>query len=245
MFLTLPSRPEKPRGSGLTCLIDPGLPVDVFRDAIRSAAEYVDFVKFGWGTGIVTPRLGEKIAALREAGIGFWFGGTLFELAYRQGRVPEMVAWVQEMGGRHFEVSDGTFAMDPDEKSRLIEQLAREFTVLSEVGSKDANTIMSPARWIASMKRELDAGAWKVVAEGRESGTAGIFRANGEIRAGLVQEIVESGLDVERVLFEAPQKSQQVWLIKNIGRNVNFANVAFADIINVETLRLGLRCDTV
>ena len=244
MFLDLPSIETKPRSQGLTCLIDSGQPVEAFADTIKTFSRYIDYVKFGWGTGVVTPRLEEKIACLRENQVGFWFGGTLFEISYRQNRLTEMVEWVKGLGGKHFEISDGAIPLESAEKLRLIADLAQDFTVLSEVGSKDTTTIMSPARWIEAINRELDAGAWKVVAEGRESGTAGIFRDTGEIRAGLILEIVESGIDINNILFEAPKKSQQVWLIKTLGCRVNLCNVAFADPLNLTTLRLGLRFDT-
>ncbi|MCH2126411.1 MAG: phosphosulfolactate synthase [Pirellulaceae bacterium] len=245
MFLDLPDHEAKPRTRGLTCCIDAGVPVGMFCDYMASIAPHIDFVKFGWGTGILTPRIAEKIASLQEHDISYWFGGTLFELSYRQNRLDEFVAWVKDHGATYIEISDGTIPLAAPTKLELIERLAQDFRVLSEVGSKDAQKIMSPARWIEGIRSELNAGAWRVVAEGRESGTAGIFRDTGEIRAGLVMEIVEAGIDIDKIMFEAPQKSQQAWLIKMLGVNVNLSNIALADATNVETLRLGLRFDTI
>ncbi|SLN22737.1 phosphosulfolactate synthase [Oceanibacterium hippocampi] len=244
-FLNLPDRESKPRPKGVTAVIDSGLTLGGFRDFLESAHPYVDFVKFGWGTAVVTPTLDEKIAILRQHGIEFWFGGTLFEIAYAQGKLDEMVAWAKDLGVSHFEVSDGTIQMKTVEKARLIERLSADFLVLSEVGSKDAAEVMSPSQWIRQIRAELDAGAWRVIAEGRESGTAGIYRDTGDVRLGLIQELEEGGIDFDKMFFETPQKVQQVWFLSHLGPNVNMANIAPRDVIGLETLRLGLRSDTV
>jgi phosphosulfolactate synthase len=170
-------------------------------------------------------------------------GGTLTELAIAQGRVEEMVGWLGELGLSHVEVSDGTITLDHDRKLELIERLARDFTVFSEVGSKDDERIMAPYRWVEQIGQELEAGAWKVIAEARESGSVGIYRHDGEVRQGLIDEIAHE-IDPSRLVFEAPRKEQQVWFLKRFGPNVNLGNIPPADVLSLETLRLGLRSDT-
>jgi phosphosulfolactate synthase len=171
-------------------------------------------------------------------------GGTLTELAIRQGRVDGMIEWLRELGLRHVEISDGTISVDPQVKRALIERLASEFTVFAEVGSKDVDFIMAPYVWVEQIERDLDAGAWKVIAEARESGTAGIYRANGEVRTGLIDEIAHA-VDPNRLIFDAPRHKQQVWLLKRFGPECNLGNIAPDDVLSLETLRLGLRSDTV
>jgi phosphosulfolactate synthase len=171
-------------------------------------------------------------------------GGTLTEVAIRQGRVDGLIAWLRELGLRHVEVSDGTLDIEPAVKRELIERLAREFVVFAEVGNKDADFIMAPYIWVEQIERDLDAGAWKVIAEARESGTAGIYRANGEVRTGLIDEIAHA-IDPARLIFDAPQHRQQVWLLDRFGSEVNLGNIAPRDVLSLETLRLGLRSDTV
>ncbi len=243
-FLKLRPRAAKPRTTGLTCVIDGGLGPKALEDMLLAAAPHIDFVKFGWGTALVSPALGAKIALLERHGVGFWFGGTLFELAYAQGMLDDYVAWAHDMGARHIEVSDGSIELDEVEKLHLIEQLARTFTVFSEVGSKDPAKVMAADAWVGHMRRELEAGAWKVITEGRESGTSGMFQANGEARADLMDMILSSGIDLGRVIFEAPQKKQQIAFLRTVGFDANFGNVAATDALNLETLRVGLRSDT-
>jgi phosphosulfolactate synthase len=204
----------------------------------------VDLVKLGWGTAVVSPNLQAKLARYASAGVPVVLGGTLTEIAIRQGRVEGLVAWMRELGLRHVEVSDGTIALAGDVKRELIERLAKEFIVLSEVGSKDAEFIMAPYVWVEQIERDLAAGAWKVIAEARESGTAGIYRATGEPRTGLIEEIAHA-VDPGRIIFEAPQREQQVWLLSHFGSECNLGNIAPADVLSLETLRLGLRSDTV
>lgn len=212
---------------------------------LEVASESVDIVKLGWGTALVTANLEPKLKLLAEHGIPVVLGGTLTELAIRQGRVEGLVAWLRELGLSHVEVSDGTIPLDADVKSYLIRQLAAAgFTVLAEVGSKDTDFIMAPYVWVEQIERDLEAGAWKVIAEARESGTAGIYRATGEPRTGLIDEIVHA-IDAERLIFEAPRKDQQVWLLRQFGNDVNLGNIAPDDVVSLETLRLGLRSDTV
>jgi phosphosulfolactate synthase len=240
----LPPRSAKPRSSGLTHVLDRGLSLAQVDGLIEVAGDSVDIVKLGWGTAVATGNLEAKLERYREHGIPVVLGGTLTELAIQQSRVDGLIEWLRRLGMRHVEVSDGTIALDPADKRELIARLAGEgFTVLSEVGSKDAEMIMAPYRWVEQIEAELEAGAWKVIAEARESGTAGIYRPTGEIRQGLIDEIVHA-IDAERLLFEAPLKEQQVYLIRRFGPDVNLGNIAPDDVLALETLRLGLRSDT-
>jgi phosphosulfolactate synthase len=225
-------------------VIDRGLSLAEVDGLLEVAGAAVDIVKLGWGTALVSANLAPKLARYEHHGIPVVLGGTLTELAIRQGRVEGLVAWLRELGLRHVEISDGTIAVEPQLKRELIERLSREFTVLAEVGSKDADFIMAPYVWVEQIERDLAAGAWKVIAEARESGTAGIYRATGEPRTGLIDEIVHA-IAPERLIFEAPQREQQVWLLKSFGTECNLGNIAPADVISLETLRLGLRSDTV
>ena len=211
---------------------------------LEVARGIVDLVKLGWGTALVSPNLKAKLERYAAAGVPVVLGGTLTELAIRQGRVEGLVAWMRELGLRHVEISDGTIAIEAPVKRELIERLAREFTVLSEVGSKDAEFIMPPYVWVEQIESDLAAGAWKVIAEARESGTAGIYRASGEVRTGLIEEIAHA-VEPERLIFEAPRREQQVWLLRHFGTECNLGNIAPADALSLETLRLGLRSDTV
>ncbi len=211
---------------------------------LEVAGDAVDVVKLGWGTALVSANLKSKLARYGAHGVPVVLGGTLTELAIRQGRVDGLIAWLHELGLRHVEISDGTIEIEPAVKRELIERLSREFTVFAEVGSKDADFIMAPYVWVEQIERDLDAGAWKVIAEARESGTAGIYRANGEVRTGLIDEIVHS-IDKDKLIFDAPLQKQQVWLLKQFGTECNLGNIAPADVLSLETLRLGLRSDTV
>ncbi len=244
-FIELPSRSAKPREQGITHVLDKGLSVAEVDGLIEVAGDFVDIVKLGWGTALATANLEAKLACYREHGIPVVLGGTLTELAITQDRFSELIAWVRdELGLRHFEISDGTIALDHARKLELIGRLAEDFTVLSEVGSKDdTGAITPPYRWVEMMEAELAAGAWKVIAEGREAGTAGIFRPTGEVREGLIDEIVH-GIDSTRIMFDAPRKHQQVWFVRRFGSDVNLGNIAPAEVLPVETLRLGLRSDT-
>lgn len=225
-------------------MLDRGLSVAEVDSLIEVGSEIVDLVKLGWGTALVSPNLGAKLARYSEAGIPVVLGGTLTELAIRQGRVEGLIEWLRELGLRHVEVSDGTLEIPAEVKAHLIRMLSRAgFTVLAEVGSKDADFIMPPYVWVEQIERDLDAGAWRVIAEARESGTAGIYRASGEVRTGLIEEIAHS-VDPERLIFEAPRREQQVWLLRHFGTECNLGNIAPADVISLETLRLGLRSDT-
>lgn len=242
-FLALPERTAKPRERGITHVLDRGLSVAGAQGMLEVAGSQVDIVKLGWGTAVATGNLAAKLACYRDHGIPVVLGGTLTELALRQKRLDGLIAWLEELGLEHVEVSDGTVTFEPAEKLRLIERLATRFTVLSEVGSKDAEMIMAPYRWVEEIEAELAAGAWKVVAEARESGNAGIYRPDGEVRMGLIDEIAHA-IDPDRMIFEAPRKDQQVFFVRRFGANVNLGNITPDDVLSLETLRLGLRSDT-
>jgi phosphosulfolactate synthase len=243
-FLDLPERSRKPRERGLTHVLDKGLSCAEVDGLIEVAGDFVDIVKLGWGTALVTGNLTAKLERYRAHGIPVVLGGTLTEVALRDGRLDGLVAWCQELGIAHLEISDGTIALEPERKREIIARLAQDFTVFSEVGSKDDEKIMAPYRWVEEIEAELAAGAWKVIAEARESGTVGIFRGDGEVRMGLIDEIAHA-VDPGCLIFEAPRKEQQVWFLKRFGRDVNLGNIAPSDVLSLETLRLGLRSDTV
>ena len=234
----------KPREHGITHVIDRGLSVAEVDGLLEVAGDSVDVVKLGWGTALVSANLKPKLERYAARGIPVVLGGTLTELAIRQGRVEGLIAWLRELGLRHVEVSDGTIAIEEGLKRALIERLSAEFTVLAEVGSKDTDFIMAPYVWVEQIESDLEAGAWKVIAEARESGTAGIYRGTGEVRTGLIDEIVHA-IEPERLIFEAPRREQQVWLLKRFGTECNLGNIAPDDVLSLETLRLGLRSDTV
>jgi phosphosulfolactate synthase len=234
----------KPREHGITHVIDRGLSVAEVEGLIETAGSIVDIVKLGWGTALVSANLKPKLERYASHEIPVVLGGTLTELAIRQGRVEGLVAWLHELGLRHVEISDGTITIAPQVKRELIERLSREFTVFAEVGSKDVDFIMAPYVWVEQIERDLGAGAWKVIAEARESGTAGIYRANGEVRTGLIDEIAHA-IDPSRMIFDAPRQQQQVWLLKRFGSECNLGNITPDDVLSLETLRLGLRSDTV
>jgi phosphosulfolactate synthase len=243
-FLKLPDRSAKPRQQGITHVLDRGLSVAGADGLIEVAGDSIDLLKLGWGTAVATGNLEPKLARYREHGIPVVLGGSLTELAIAQDRLEDLIAWAHQLGLEHFEISDGTIALDHERKLSLIERLAREFIVLSEVGSKDdTGAITPPYLWVEQMGQELEAGAWKVIAEGRESGTAGIFRPDGEVREGLIDEIVH-GIDSGRILFDAPRKDQQVWFVRTFGADVNLSNIPVGEVLALETLRLGLRSDT-
>jgi phosphosulfolactate synthase len=242
-LLDLPERSAKPRQQGITHVLDRGLSLADVDGMIEVAGGAVDLVKLGWGTALATANLGPKLERYRAHGIPVVLGGTLTELAIAQDRVEQLIGWISELGLEQVEVSDGTITLEHDRKLELIERLAKDFTVLSEVGSKDDAQIMAPYRWVEQIEQELGAGAWKVIAEARESGTVGLFRHDGEVRMGLVDEIAHA-IAPDRILFEAPQKDQQVWFVRRFGPNVNLGNISPDDVLSLETIRLGLRFDT-
>jgi len=239
----LPERTVKPRNSGITMVMDKGLSLREVEDFISTSADHADIIKLGWATSFVTPRLDEKLAIYREAGLPVYFGGTLFEAFVVRGQFDDYRKLLDRYNIQYAEVSDGSLEMEQDQKCEYIRQLATQVTVLSEVGSKDEAKIIPPYKWIQLMKAELQAGAWKVIGEAREGGTVGLFRSSGEVRQGLVEEILTQ-IPSESILWEAPQKEQQVWFVKLLGANVNLGNIAPSEVIPLETIRLGLRGDT-
>ncbi len=242
-YLTLPERTAKPRESGLTHVLDKGYSLDQVRQLLEVAESYIDIVKLGWGTAVVTPNVKEKIALYQSYGIPVCFGGTFFEVCLRQNKLEEFLATVRECEMDIVEVSDGTIDIDEADKLAILRRLSKEFKVLSEVGSKDETMVIAPFKWVDSIKRELEAGAWKVITEGRESGTVGIYQPGGEVKEGLLDEI-QSTIDPAQLLFEAPVKQQQTWFIKKFGPDVNLGNIQPEEVISVETLRVGVRSDT-
>jgi len=239
----LPERTVKPRQIGYTMAMDKGLSVRQTEDFVSNCADHVDIVKLGWATSYVTPNLKEKIKVYKDAGIPCYLGGTLFEAFIIRDQFDDYRKLLDKYDLQFAEVSDGSIDLDHDLKCNYIEKLTKQVTVLSEVGSKDADKIIPPYKWIELMQKELEAGAWKVIGEAREGGNVGLFRSSGEVRSGLVQEILTK-IPFEKIIWEAPQKAQQVWFIKLLGANVNLGNIAPEEVIPLETIRLGLRGDT-
>lgn len=242
----LPSRATKPRSTGLTMVIDGGIPLTMFADIISSTPELIDFVKFGWGTAIVTGGLQQKIDVLREHGIGFYLGGTLFEKYVMQERFDDYKRFCVELGCEHVEVSNGTVTMSNAEKASYIRKLAGDFTVVSEVGFKDPDRSeqLPPSKWIEYINEDLAAGATMVTLEARESGKSGICRPDGALRFGLIEDVLSAGVGQDQLLFEAPTTTLQTYFITRLGTDVNLGNVPASAVIGLETLRLGLRADT-
>jgi phosphosulfolactate synthase len=242
----LPSRATKPRSTGLTMVIDGGIPLKMFADIISSTPELIDFVKFGWGTAVVTGGLQQKIDVLREHGIGFYLGGTLFEKYVMQERFDDYKRFCVELGCEHVEVSNGTVTMSNAEKASYIRKLAGDFTVVSEVGFKDPDRSeqLPPSKWIEYINEDLAAGAAMVTLEARESGKSGICRPDGALRFGLIEDVLSAGVGQDQLLFEAPTTTLQTYFITRLGTDVNLGNVPASAVIGLETLRLGLRADT-
>ncbi|WP_243062021.1 phosphosulfolactate synthase [Humibacter sp. RRB41] len=244
--LTLPGRQSKPRSRGRTMMIDGGIPTAQFIDIIESHSGLVDVVKFGWGTALVTAQLQHKIDAVLANDVDFYFGGTLFEKYVSQDQFDEWRAFVDGFGARTVEISNGTIALSNERKADYIARVAGEYKIYSEVGYKESerSETMRPELWVRYINEDLAAGADTVITEARESGKSGIARANGELRFGLIEEILESGIDVNRLMFETPTKELQTYFIKRVGSDVNVGNIAHSDLVPLETLRLGLRSDT-
>jgi phosphosulfolactate synthase len=239
----IPERTPKPRENGLTMMMDKGLSTRQAENFVDASGELTDIVKFGFGTSYVTQNLETKMKIYREANIRTYFGGTLFEAFIARGMFDEYRKLLDKYKMEMAEVSDGSIIIPHDEKCKYIKDLAKDFTVLSEVGSKEEGILISPAKWIKMMSNEIEAGSWKVIAEGRESGTVGIFRPNGTAHTILINKII-ARVPPEKILWEAPKKPQQVWFIKLFGPNVNLGNISHNEMIPLECLRLGLRGDT-
>ena len=239
----IPDRTQKPRTDGLTMVMDKGLSIAETRNFLSIAAPHVDIVKLGFGTSFVTPNLREKLDVYKEFDIPVYFGGTLFEAFLIRNQFDDYVRVVKDYEVDYMEVSDGSIIIPHAEKCGYIEKLAKVGTVLSEVGSKDVTNIMPPYKWVELMRTELAAGAAYVIAEARESGTVGIYRDSGEVRQGLVQEILTQ-IPAEKIIWEAPKKEQQYYFLQLVGCNVNLGNLAPNEVISLEAMRVGLRSET-
>jgi phosphosulfolactate synthase len=239
----MPERPAQPREKGLTMVMDKGLSLRQAEDLCDISAPYCDLIKLGFGTSVITNKLHEKIKLYKSVGLKPYFGGTLFEAFAVRNMFDEYRRFLEEYQMEMVEVSDGVMELDHALKCSYIKTLSKEYTVLSEVGSKLKGKEISNEQWIAFMKSELDAGAWKVIAEARESGNMGIYNDDGSANMALIFDI-KKAVDPDSILWEAPLKTQQVWFIKLLGPNVNLGNIATEEIIPLETLRLGLRGDT-
>ncbi len=239
----IPERTKKPRQTGFTMVMDKGLSCREVDDFLSVAGDHVDIVKLGWGTSFVTPNLKEKLQVYADAGIPTYFGGTLFEAFIVRDQFEDYRKILDKYDMKYAEVSDGSIELDHELKCEYVSKLAKQVIVLSEVGSKDVEKIIPPYKWIELMQKELDAGAWKVIGEAREGGNVGLFRSSGEVRSGLVEEILTQ-IPSEKIIWEAPQKEQQVWFIKLLGTNVNLGNISPSEAIPLETIRIGLRGDT-
>jgi len=239
----LPVRSQKPRTTGLTMVMDKGLSIKEVENFVDANSDFIDIVKLGWATSYLTKNLAQKIDLYQDAGIPVYLGGTLFEAFVIRDQFEDYRRVLEKYNLKFAEVSDGSISLNHDKKCKYIEILSKDVTVLSEVGSKDAAKIIPPYKWIEQMQSELEAGSWKVIGEAREGGTVGLFRDSGEVRQGLVEEILTK-IPEEKIIWEAPQKEQQVWFVKLLGANVNLGNIAPNEVIPLETIRLGLRGDT-
>jgi phosphosulfolactate synthase len=239
----IPDRGTKPRNDGLTMVMDKGLSLREAENFVSVGSEYVDFVKLGFGTSVITPDVDKKIKLFNKAGMTTYLGGTLFEAFIIRGMFKEYVTMIRSLGITMVEISDGSYEFPHEDKLNYIKTLSKDFTVVSEVGSKKKDVVYSPDQWVEMMKSELDAGSVKVIAEARETGTIGIYNDDGSLNLELINSISKN-VGFHNVLWEAPQKSQQAWFIKNFGANVNLGNIAPTEIISLEALRLGLRSDT-
>lgn len=239
----IPQRTSKPREAGLTMVMDKGLSLREAENLIESSDHLVDLVKLGFGTSLITKNLQEKIKLYQDAGIMVYLGGTLFEAFLIRGQFDDYRKLLNKLGLDTAEVSDGSIELNHNTKCELIHEMAKDFRTLSEVGSKEAGIIIHPNKWKNMMKAELEAGSWKVIAEARESGNVGIYRPNGSAHVSLISKILEV-IPKDKILWEAPQKAQQVWFINQLGANVNLGNIAPNEMIPLETLRLGVRGDT-
>ncbi len=239
----IPSRPEKPRKTGLTMVMDKGLSIRECENIVEASGTYIDIIKLGFGSSLITPLLDRKLAFFKEAGIPVYFGGTLLEAFIIRGQFDEYLRILDRFKMEYAEVSDGSITMPHQEKCHYIHRLSKRVTVISEVGSKEEGILIRPNKWIEMMNTEIEAGAWKVIAEARESGTVGIYRPNGKAHVVLINKIAAK-VPVDKIIWETPQKSQQVYFIKHFGANVNLGNIAPHEVIALESLRLGLRSDT-
>ncbi len=243
MLPLLPERTQKPRSNGVTMVMDKGLGIRQARDLVETSGHLIDFLKLGFGTSLVTKNIQEKIKLYQEYDMKVCVGGTLFEAFLIRDRLDDYLRFINDLGCDTIEVSDGSIQMESERKCALIEQLSKKYTVVSEVGAKDSEVVLDTSHWIQSMENELSAGSSFVIGEARESGTVGIYEKNGSADDQLIRNII-SKVPQERIIWEAPLKSQQTWFVRLLGANVNLGNIAPSEIAAVETLRLGLRGDT-
>lgn len=241
--LDLPMRTAKPRIKGITAITDVGIPIGELRLILEDYGVFLDIAKLGVGTAAITPRLIEKIQLYREYGVQVYFGGTLFEKYYSQGKLAGYVDMLRNFDVTCIEVSNGSIDISLQERLKLIREFASDFTVLGEVGCKDADKIMPPSEWIEELLAFLEAGCTYVITEGRDSGTAGIYRSNHDIRTGLISDIIRS-VDANKIIFEAPKPDAQMFFINTLGANVNLGNISVRDLLLLETQRCALRCET-
>jgi phosphosulfolactate synthase len=239
----LPEREIKPRNIGITMVMDKGISLRQAQDFVDTSSDFVDFVKLGFGTSLISKNVKEKIKLYQKANLKVYVGGTLFEAFVIRNKFEDYIKYISDLGIDSAEVSDGSIEIDHEKKCEYIFKLSKEFMVLSEVGSKEEGVIIHPSRWIKMMENELKAGAFKVIAEARESGNVGIYHKNGSAHTMLINRIVNK-IKIENIIWETPQKSQQVYFLKLFGSNVNVGNISIDDVIPLETLRLGLRGDT-
>ena len=239
----IPERTVKPRDSGLTMMMDKGLSLREAEAFCETSAPYTDLVKFGFGTALIVKNLKEKIKLYRDAGVEPYFGGTLFEMFAVRNLLDDYQRFVDQFGITTIEISDGSMKIDPEEKVKMIRRFTANKRVLSEVGTKVKGITIPNEDWVGHMKAELEAGAWKVIAEARESGTIGIYNADGSANRELIDDIMKE-ISVDDVLWEAPAKAQQVMFIQLVGTNVNLGNIAPSEVFSMEALRLGMRGDT-
>lgn len=242
-LLFLPDRTSQPREIGLTMMMDKGLSTRQIEDFLTVSSSYTDLIKFGFGTSLISKNIKEKVSLMKQVGIVPYLGGTMFELFYARNQITDYFKMVNELGIDTIEISDGSIVLNHEEKCNLIYEYSKNYTVLSEVGSKEEGILISPAKWIKMMANELQAGSWKVIAEGRESGSVGIFRPNGKPHTMLINKII-SKINPDQILWEAPSKKQQTWFVNLFNQNVNLGNIAPNDVLPLETLRQGLRGDT-
>lgn len=242
-LLFLPDRTSQPREIGLTMMMDKGLSTRQMEDFLTVSSSYTDLIKFGFGTSLISKNIKEKVSLMKQVGIVPYLGGTMFELFYARNQITDYFKMVNELGIDTIEISDGSIVLNHEEKCNLIYEYSKNYTVLSEVGSKEEGILISPAKWIKMMANELQAGSWKVIAEGRESGSVGIFRPNGKPHTMLINKII-SKINPDQILWEAPTKKQQTWFVKLFNQNINLGNIAPNDVLPLETLRQGLRGDT-
>jgi phosphosulfolactate synthase len=241
-FLDLPERTQKPRRKGITHVLDRGLSPLALESLLETAGDHIDLIKLGWGTGYVSHGVRDKVTLCRDAGVRICLGGTLLEIALQQGRLEPYLEWLRALGIDHVEVSNGSLPITAAQKREVISRLAGEFTVIAEVGRKGSDVAV-PGEWVGEMLSDLAAGASWVIAEGRESGTVGLFEPSGAVRGELVEAIIHA-LGLETVIFEAPQRPQQAWLLRHVGPHINLGNILVEDVIALETLRRGLRYET-